>query len=228
MTEPCAEWSRDLAGLALGALGPDEQVAVAAHVEGCADCAGALADLLATVAVLDRADADRLDDVSLPPRGLDSRVLDAVERERVRARRRTLAVRWGLAAAAAALVVAGTGAVLTSRQPSPVPVGEVVALAAASGQGDLPPAVTATITAKAWGTAVDLEVTGSTPGVVYRVWVADEQGVRTSAGSFMGASRTLTVAAAAGLARGEATVVGVSTDDGDPLVVAELPAPPEG
>ena len=84
------------------------------------------------------------------------------------------------------------------------------------------PDVTATVTAKAWGTAVDLVVNGSTPGVVYRVWVADSEGARTSAGTFMGADRTLTVAAAAGLARSDATVLGVSTDDGDPLVVADL------
>ena len=231
MTESCDEWSRDLAALAIGALGPQERVAVVAHVDGCPACAQALADLRATVAVLDRADPDHLRQPVPAPSGLDSRVLEAVAQEKARSRRRAL-VRWGAAAAAMAVIV-GTGALIASRTSAPAPVGEVVALAAPSDPGvpsgelELPD-VTATVTPKAWGTAMDLRVDGSTPGVVYRVWVADATGQRTSAGTFMGADRTLTVATAAGLARGEATVIGVSTDEGDPLVVAELSAPATG
>ena len=227
MTESCDRWSRDLAALAIGALEPDERVVVIADVDGCPACAHALADLRAAVTVLDRADPDHLDEPVPPPSGLDSRVLAAVAREKAQTRQRTL-VRWG-AAAAAVVLIAGTSALIVSQRSAPAPVGEVVALAAPSApavpSGDPGvPQVTATVTPKAWGTAVDLRVDGSVPGVVYRVWVADAAGQRTSAGTFMGADRTLTVAAAAGLARGEARVIGVSTDEGDPLIVAELGA----
>lgn len=225
MNGPCAGWSDDLAALAMDALETDARVAVVAHVDGCAACAEALAGLRSTVAVLGHADPDRLGALALAPRGLDARVVGAVEQERALARRRTRVARWGVAAAAATLVLAGTGALVLSRAPEPGVIGEVVTLVAPPGQAP-PPEVTATVAPKAWGTAVGLVVSGSTPGVVYRVWVAHADGERTSAGTFMGADRTLTVAAAAGVARKEATAIGLSTEDRDPLVVAELAPPP--
>lgn len=226
MTEPCARWSTDLSALALGALPPEDRVALLAHVDGCPGCAAALAELRSTVTILDRADVTHLERLNPPPRGLDARVLAVVEQERARVRQRRIVVRWGLAAAAAAVALAGVGTVLAGREPAPTTPADVVALGDPAGVGQ--PGVTATLTAKAWGTAVDLVVVGSEPGVVYRVWLADEQGTRTSAGTFRGADRTLTVAAAAGLARSQAAAIGLSTDAGDPLVTAALPTPPNG
>ena len=221
MTEPCAEWSTEVSALALGALSPEERIALLAHLDGCPACSTALAELRGSVSLLDRADPERIGALAPAPRGLDARVLEAVEGERARAARRRLVTRWGLAAAAAALVVAGGGALLSSRQSEPTPAGDVVALGDPARLGQ--PQVTATLTAKAWGTAVELVVVGSEPSVVYRVWLADAEGARTPAGTFMGADRTLTVATAAGLARPHAVAIGLSTDTGDPLVVASLP-----
>ena len=227
MTEACAQWSVEVSALALGALAPEERVALLAHLDGCPACSAALAELRGSVSLLDRADPERIGALAPAPRGLDVRVLETVEGERARAARRRLLTRWGLAAAALALIVAGGGALLSSRHAaSPTPTGDVVALGDAARPSQ--PQVTATLTAKAWGTAVELVVVGSEPGVVYRVWLADADGVRTPAGTFLGADRRLTVDTAAGLARPDAVSIGLSTDAGDPLVVAPLPEPREG
>lgn len=224
MTEPCRERADDLAALALDGLDPADAVAVQAHVDGCPACAAALARLRATVSALDRADPARLGAAEPPPAGLDARVLAALDMERARERRRWIGLRGAAAAAVVAVAAAVVGAVLAVGEDGSVRT-EVVTLAA-PGRSPTGLTVSARLTDRAWGTAVELVVEGSEPGQVYRVWLADERGQRSPAGTFRGVRQRLEVRVAASLSRPDAELIGVSTETDDPLLVAPLPAQP--
>lgn len=221
MNEPCRDRAGDVAALALGGLDPGERASAQAHVDGCAACAVALREQQAVAALLDLAQASP-EPVSTPS-GLDTRVLAAVDDEQRRRRRRAQALRWAWAGAAA-LAAVGTlvGVEQSLRTGTGGSVGVEVALSPAPAATTVPTA-TATLTDKAWGTAIELLVVGSRAGEEYRVWLADDTGTRTPAGSFEGQDRTLTVSLAAALERAEATTLGISTEGADPLLVVSLP-----
>jgi hypothetical protein len=128
---------------------------------------------------------------------------------------------WWLVAASIVLLLSVFGWALLLRDRGADSGGATIALAPVSERaGDLE--VTAELTAKAWGTAVDLVVTGAQPDVVYRVWLADHDGQRVPAGTFRGVDRRLQVSVASALARPDAAQIGLSTSDADPLVTAEV------
>lgn len=224
MTEGCRQRSDDLAAMALGGLDPADAVAVQAHVDGCPACAAALARFRAVVSALDRADPGRLVAAEPPPAGLDARVLAALDVERARERRRWIGLRGAAAAVVVAVAAAAVGGVLAAREEGSART-EVVTLAD-PGRSMAGLMVRARLTDRAWGTAVELVVEGSEPGQVYRVWLADEQGQRSPAGTFRGVRQRLEVHVAASLSMPDAEQIGVSTETDDPLLVAPLPAQP--
>ena len=60
MTEPCREWRGALGAAALGGLDPAEQIALRAHLDGCAVCRAELRDLTAVARVLDTVPVDNV------------------------------------------------------------------------------------------------------------------------------------------------------------------------
>jgi Anti-sigma-K factor rskA, C-terminal len=219
---PCSQRDADLALLAMGALDEAESLDLLSHVEGCPRCATTLAELRSTVSALDMADPDLLDAETAPPAGLDARVLAAVDREANRHHLALRITRWAVAAAAAVLMLAGVGWVISSRGAQPGEDGTTVAFASVAGsEPDV--SGTATVTGRAWGTEVNLVIEGTDPGTVYRVWLADGSGQRTSAGTFRGADRTLNVTVASALPLPQATIIGMTTETADPLVVVPVP-----
>lgn len=221
MSQPCSDRAGDLASLALGALPPEQRLAVQAHVDGCPTCAAALSQHRAVVDLLDRADVGRLGEESHTPVGLDRRVIDAVTHDQTRQRRRARTVR-GLLVAAALVLVAGVGGVaLTITREAPADSVVVVLSGAPSGQ--VLPDGTATVQARPWGTAIDLDVSVSEIGEEYRVWLATADGSRTPAGTFTGQDHRVTVSLASALATRRAATLGISTASADPLVEIALP-----
>jgi hypothetical protein len=191
-----------------------------AHVRACPDCREALAELKTTAGLLDLVDVDRLSVAGPPPSGLDARVIAAVERDAARERRRSTAMRWGLgfaAAAAALALVAGGSSLLTQRA---APSAMVVTLVPA--QGADAPAGSAALTSRPWGTQIDLAVEGTRAGATYRVWIADSEGTRTPAGTFIGQDRPLRMTLAAAVPSEDAVEVGISSEDTDRYLVAPL------
>lgn len=221
MNQPCSDRAADLASLALGALTPEQALAVQAHVDGCRDCAATLAEHRAVVVLLDQADVGRLDHRPRTPAGLDSRVIDAVVRDRASQRRRSLMLR-GLVAAASVLVLAGVAGVLlaTTRE---APADSVLVVLSGRPSAQVLPGGTATVQARPWGTAIDLAVSTSEPGVEYRVWLATADGSRTPAGTFTGQGHPVTVSLASALATSQASTLGISTSSADPLLEVTLP-----
>ncbi len=212
-------WRERLGAYVLGHLAPDEAAAVRAHLEGCAACRSEERELAPVAQRLALGSPQEESARAAPPRDLGERVVARVARER-RSRRR--AQRLGalrlagagalaggsLAAAAFTLWPSGDEGPAPARPPARVaPAGEVVAFRG------LPPGVKmqATVTPRAWGTSIAVNVEGAPAGIRCTVWLRREDGTRIPAGSFRyvdrkGGSRVLL---ASSLPRSEAVAVGL-------------------
>src|SRR4051812_42850607 len=107
-SDACREMRGLLGAAALGRLEAAEEIALGAHLEGCAECRAEQRELATVARALPLADPDRVADASVdPPIELGDRVLDRVshERDARRSRRRTR-VLAGTAAAAIAIAAA--------------------------------------------------------------------------------------------------------------------------
>lgn len=224
MNSACPIRSDDLAALAMGMLDERDAAAVEAHIASCPRCATNLAHVRATVSMLDLADPDSLSRAPAPSPELAERVFSALAEERPPARRAPRAIRWALAASVAVLATA-LGIGIATRHDTTgggeAPIALAVSPTASEGL-----VVEATLTQKAWGTAVRLVVTGSDPEVVYRVWLADGAGERIPAGTFRGVDHRLEVSVASAMARPDAAEIGVSTDSSDPIASSQVGDPP--
>lgn len=214
MSEPCREWRGAVAASALGRLDEAEEVALAAHLDGCPACRAELAELAEVARSLPAADPDRLaDGPGLPP-ALGPAIVRRIGAERRatrRRRRRLIALPAGLVAAAAVTV-----AMLLPSSNGPVNRG--IAL------GGAPSVVaTATLEARPWGTQIRLDAEGLAPGQVQNVWLERADGSRVPAGTFTAVEgRQVHVTLAAALGRQQARAVGISGADGATVVRAAL------
>jgi predicted anti-sigma-YlaC factor YlaD len=212
-TESCRAWRERLASSLLGRIDADEEVALRAHLDGCASCRAEAAELGAVVALLPLADVTRLIEVPSPPSDLGERVVSLVADEAARSRRR----RRGRAAAGLAVAAAFV-------------LGASV-LATGDGGVDLtfeaPAGVTAsaTLAERAWGTQIELDVAGLPAGETYGVWLERPDGSRTPAGTFVAvAEREMHLVLAAGLPLDGASGLGISTtDDGETVLFSHIP-----
>lgn len=216
----CRYWQGLLAEHALAsarrsATGPAMPDDLAEHLVGCQDCQTAAAEFRATAAALASTSAPtRAPSAPPTPAGLTLRIATRVDHERQRRdrRRRLVAV-----SAAAALIVVGVWAVAVRGPGSTETAGERVTLSAAGLHGD------ATLRAETWGTQIEINASGFTPGQRYLVWLERADGSRVGAGSFMGVrSHEITAVLASDLASAEAVAIGISDPDGRVLVRAEL------
>src|SRR4051812_42078334 len=95
-TEACREWRGDLGMEALGRLDEPQRTALLAHLDGCADCRAARAELATVASALDLAEVDRISEgeIPQPSQELGERILGRLQWERAvkRRRRRLVAV----------------------------------------------------------------------------------------------------------------------------------------
>lgn len=178
-TEACRDWRGDLGMEALGRLEEPQRTALRAHLDGCADCRAALAELSTVASALDLADASRASEgeISQPPQELGERILGRLQRERTaKRRRRGIGVAASIVGVAAALVVA-------------------IVLVVGVGDGDHGTVVAlrspqrgvhaeAVLYPQQAGTRVRLHVDGLDDGDWYWLWVTGADGHRVGAGTF--------------------------------------------
>jgi hypothetical protein len=213
MSEACRDWRGDLGVEALGRLEEPERTALLAHVDGCADCRGALAELSRVAGALDLADANRIGEGELlqPPDDLGPRVLGRLQWERkVKRHRRVRALVTAATGVAAAAVIA-VALVVTSGGGAH---GTVVALRSP----DRGVHAQAVLFTEKSGTRVQLKVEGLDDGEWYWLWVTGADGRRVGAGTFTASreSENLTMTAALSTARTERVWV---TDADDHVVL---------
>ena len=217
-TEACRDWRGDLGLEALGRLDEPERVALLAHVDGCADCRAALAELTTVARALDLADAANVEQEELiqPSQELGERILGRLQMERaVRRRRRTRGVVATIVGVAAAAVVALALAFTVGNRGGEH--GTVVALSS-SVPGVHAQAVLLKVDE---GTRVKLHVDGLDDGDWYWLWVTGANGRRVGAGTFSATQREQNLTMTAALAKSRTVRVWV-TDAADKVVLDGL------
>lgn len=234
---------RELLGVhALGHLGPGEDAALRAHLDGCADCRAELAELAPLRRALDGVDPERLASPASPPPGLGEHVRRQVVAERAAVERAaaergaadgaaggtTLAARRRprvrLLAAAAALVLVGGGGLLLGRSTAPEPpTGPFEAVELQVVGEEAVRVEDAGLVPHTWGVELRVRASGFEEGAVYRASFVDERGRSTPAGEFLGTGeQEMLCNLQAALLRPQAAQVVISDADGDPVLTADL------
>jgi hypothetical protein len=182
-TDDHRDWKLSLGAYALSDLPPDERAALAAHLEGCAECRAELRSLEGVAALLPLADPARIEQPALrPPADLGARIEAQIAAEsaregRVKRRRRfRLGVGGAVAAAAVAAVLAIAILPLGGENS---PTQEVKFASVPNGVS-----IHATLEPHAFGTEIQMYVKGISSGTLCRVFLRNESGQTFSAGSF--------------------------------------------
>jgi Putative zinc-finger len=177
-TDSCREWRESLGAYALGQLGEDERLRLAAHLEGCPRCRAELEQLTSLSQPMAVADPARFETAPALPPSLAVKVASAIGRERLRRRRRragfSLAFAGAGAAVAAALAIFAFGGSTTA-----VPERHVTFTSLPKGIQ-----VSAKLLPNAFGTEIHMYVKGVSSGTLCRVYLRGRDGSRLSAGSF--------------------------------------------
>ncbi|MBS1886340.1 MAG: zf-HC2 domain-containing protein [Actinobacteria bacterium] len=187
-TEDHRDWRLSLGAYALGDLPADERAAVSAHLEGCAECRAELRSLEGVAALMALADPDRIEaPAASPPADLGARIEAqiAAEASRERREKRRRRLRLGAGGAVAAALVAAVLAIAI------LPGG------GSGGGGESSPAqqvhftsvpngvsISATLEPHAFGTEIQMYVSGIRSGTLCRVFLRDARGRTFPAGSF--------------------------------------------
>jgi hypothetical protein len=183
-TDDHRDWRLSLGAYALGDLPADERAALAAHLEGCAECRGELRSLEGVAALLPLADPARIEQPAVrPPADLGARIEAQIAGESAkegRARRRRR-FRWGLSGAVATAAVAAVLAliVLPIDGGENSPAQQVRFASVPNGVS-----IKATLEPHAFGTEIQMYVSGISSGTLCRVFLRDAGGRTFSAGSF--------------------------------------------
>ena len=137
----------DDAAYVMGALSPDERLEYEAHLLTCSECAARVREVETLPALL--ADVDPLD-VLEDPEPVPDTLLPSLLRAAARRHRRQRAIIGTLAGLAAACVITLVIALWPTSSPSTAQRRDFVAVAQSPVQAS------ATLTAKSWGTAIDV------------------------------------------------------------------------
>ena len=214
-TEACRDWRGDLGVEALGRLDGPERTALLAHVDGCADCRAALAELSRVASALDLVDPTSIEEgeIAQPSGDLGDRILGRLQSARTARRHRRLR-RSATALMGVAAVVAVAFALVLTLGTGNREHATVVALRSPV-RGVHAEAKLFTDTA---GTRVKLRVDGLDDGEWYWLWVTGADGRRVGAGTFTAtrASQRVTMTAALSTARTKRVWV---TDAADHVVL---------
>jgi len=210
-SDACREMRAALGAAALGRLEPAEEVALTAHLEGCAACRAEWRELESVARALPLADVAHLSDgLPQPPSELGELVSTRVAHERsarrIRTRRRVF-----LAAAAALIAVIALLALVVL--PGSGSSGTAVAFPSHDGVS-----AHATLYDQPAGTEVALRVTGLHDGDAYWLWLTGDNGNRIGAGTFHGSTSPLQMKMTAAISRSATRRIWV-TDAGDEVVL---------
>jgi hypothetical protein len=183
-TDDHRDWKLSLGAYALGDLPAEERAAIAAHLEGCAECRAELRSLEGVAALLPLADPARIEQpAARPPAELGARIEAqiAAEASREGREKRRSRRRWWAGGAIATAVVAALLAIVVlpigSGENSPAQ--EVRFASVPKGVS-----IDATLQPHAFGTEIQMYVSGIRSGTLCRVFLRDAQGKTFSAGSF--------------------------------------------
>src|SRR6476619_1872785 len=167
MSDACREMRAALGAAALGRLDPAEELALPAHLEGCASCRAESRQLESVARALPLADPARLSDgLPQPPRELGDLVSSRVAHERSARRTRT---RRRVVLAAAAAIVAVLAVLALVVLPGSGSSGTDVAFPTTNGVSGH-----ATLHNEAAGTEVSLRVAGLHDGDAYWLWLTGD------------------------------------------------------
>jgi hypothetical protein len=183
-TDDHRDWKLSLGAFALGDLPADERAAVAAHLEGCAECRAELRSLGGVAALLPLADPARIEEPAVrPPADLGARIEAQIAAESAREgrQRRRRRFRLGVGGAVAATAVAAVLAlaILPIGGGESSPAQEVHFASVPNGVN-----IKATLEPHAFGTEIQMYVKGIRSGTLCRVFLRDASGQTFSAGSF--------------------------------------------
>ncbi|MGH9028598.1 MAG: anti-sigma factor family protein [Acidimicrobiales bacterium] len=156
-----------------------ERVGLLAHLDGCPECREDERDLRTLSSALPAADVAYLEESQVPA-GLSQAVLGGLS-EAARRERRTRRVRYVVGAAAAAAAIAVLA--LVAVPGSPTAHTKTVALSGTDGVH-----ATVVLTAKAWGTSVQIDETGQQGRSVLSVLMRTKSGGWWPAGTYRSAS----------------------------------------
>jgi hypothetical protein len=183
-TEDHRDWKLSLGAYALGDLPPDERAAVSAHLEGCAECRAELRELEGVAALLPLADPARVEQpAARPPADLGARIEAQIAAESAREgrarRRRRFRLGVGGAVVTAAVAAVLAIAILPVGGGESSPTQEVKFASLPKGVS-----IDATLEPHAFGTEIEMYVSGVRSGTLCRVFLRDAKGRTYSAGSF--------------------------------------------
>ena len=183
-TDDHREWRHSLGAYVLGDLPADERAAIAAHLEGCAECRAEARSLEGVAAILPLADPARIEaPVARPPADLGARIAATIEAEasanRGRRKRRRLRLAFGGALAATAVAAVLLVVVLAGGGSSGEPEQEISFAAVPQGV-----TIDATLEPHAFGTEIHMYVKGIRSGTLCRVFLRGPDGKAYPAGSF--------------------------------------------
>jgi hypothetical protein len=205
----------------VGAIYDDERALLDLHVADCPDCRRELERLMPLPRYLAHLTAEEFERIQIdrpPPAGLLTRLRAAVSAERRRlARTRVAAV----AALALTLIAAAAAVELASRpEEAPAPAARVAAVDPASGVR-----AAVTLTPRAWGTALTVQMDGAAPGERCRLVVRARDGSSDVAATWRATYRgSAGASGSTELARADVAAIDVVTTAGRRLV--HVPVPP--
>ncbi len=183
-TDDHRDWKLSLGAYALGDLPGDERAAVAAHLEGCEECRAELRSLEGVAALLPLADPARIEQpATRPPADLGARIEAQIAAESAREgrekRRRRFRFGFGGAVAAAAVTAALAIVVIGGGSGESSPAQEVKFASVPKGV-----TIDASLEPHAFGTEIEMYVSGVRSGTLCRVFLRDAKGHTYPAGSF--------------------------------------------
>jgi hypothetical protein len=214
-SERCREWRAHLGAAALGRIDPADDLALRAHLDGCAECRAELRELTSVARALPKADLSHISAVvePAPELGIQVRSRLAAQRSEKRAHTRRRVV-GALAIAAAVIVALTTFALVRPTSAS----GERVTLSSPVHGVS----ATATLRARDAGTQVSFHVSGlGDDGDVYWLWLTDAAGKRVAAGTFRGTITGSTLVMTAGLPMSSVRRVWVTEGESQSHVVLD-------
>ena len=220
MLDPCRDLRGALGAAALRGGDPADDIALGAHLDGCAACRAELRELTLVAGALDAVPLAAIDAAPAEPSGaLAAHVIERVARERGEMHSRRLR-RAFVGTGAFASVAAAIVAVVLVIGPGGGDAGTRVVLPAVGRERAT---ATATLRSKAAGTEVEMQVAGLHNGDYYWLWITDENGKRLGAGTFQGKDHPVKSRFTAAMPLSEARRIWV-TDDND-QVVLDAPVP---
>lgn len=181
-TDRCREWRVSLGAYALGQLPDEERIALEAHLDGCPECRAEIESLRSVTRLMPLADPARIvAPTPQPPASLGEQIEATIGAERAAAgrKRRRRRISFGFAGFATAAAAA------------------VLAIVAFTGGGEEAPEqhvafhdvpngieISATLQPHAYGTEIQMYVSGVRSGTLCRVFLRGTDGRRYPAGSF--------------------------------------------